>query len=379
MLGVGITNYKLPPSKFQFLLLPLYGTKSKKLNGAGNVSYTAYPDHNFQQVRVSVGGLNFSKRTSLDSTGKEVLERFTKLAPAIQFKFRETPKSSRERVIELKSYLISESNFDKFVVKQGDGLTYVDSIKDARRYVNQLGFTQTDYRALYPYNYNLQFQQGKDFYRINFTSNYFFNYAKGGGLDVRLFAAKFGYFGAKENSFGTFNYRPKLLGVTGEEDFTYSNYFVGRTASSGNADDAVVKNKGLGAHQIMIRDGAFKLRFDQYEFLQGRSENWVAAANLTTSIPKKILPFIPLKLFLDIGSYAEAWEAGATGSRFLYVGGLQLSVIHNLINIYAPIVYSNEFKEYVKLDKLTFFKRLSFSIDLRQIQLKRITNGALSL
>jgi len=379
MVGIGITNYKLPPSKFQFLILPLYGTKSKKINGAGNVSYTAYPDNIFKQVRVSVGAMNFSKRTSLDSLGNKVLERFSKIAPAIQFKFREAPKASRERSIELKSFLISESNFDKFVVKLVDGLTYVDSMKEVRRYINGLSFKQADYRALYPYDYRLQLQQGKEFYRINFTSNYFFNYANGGGLNVRLFAAKFGYLGEKEDGFGTFNYRPKLLGVTGEEDFTYSNYFVGRTASSSNSDDAVVRNKGLGAHQIMIRDGAFKLRFDQYEFLQGRSEDWVAAANLTTSIPKKILPFIPLKLFLDIGSYAEAWDAKATGSRFLYVGGLQLSVLNNLINIYAPIVYSNEFKEYVKLDKLNFLKRLSFSIDLQQIQLKRITNGALSL
>ena len=30
MLGALVTNYKLPPSKFQFLLAPLYGTGSKK-------------------------------------------------------------------------------------------------------------------------------------------------------------------------------------------------------------------------------------------------------------------------------------------------------------------------------------------------------------
>jgi hypothetical protein len=379
MVGMGITNYKLPPSKIQFLLLPLYGTKSKELNGVFNIAYTAYTENMFQKIRVSIGAMNFSKRTSLDSAGNKVFERFSKLAPAIQFKLKEAPKSSRERSIELKSFLINESNFDKFVVKQEDGLTYVDSIKDVRRYVNQVSFAQADYRALYPYDVNVQLQQGKGFYRVNFTSNYFFNYANGGGLNIRLFAAKFGYIGGKEDRFSTFYYRPKLLGVTGEEDFTYSNYFVGRTASSGNSDDAVIRNKGLGAHQIMIRDGAFKLRFDQYEFLQGRSENWVAAANITTSIPKKILPFIPLKLFLDMGSYSEAWDAKATGSRFLYVGGLQLSLLNNLVNIYAPLVYSNEFREYVKLDKLDFFKRLSFSIDLQQLRLNKITKGNLSL
>ncbi len=378
MLGAGITNYKLPPSRLQFLFIPLYGTESKKLSGLADVNYSIFPEKTFQQIRFSLGAMMFSKRASLDTNNNKVFERFERLTPSVRFIFKEGARSTRERSVELKSFLIKETNFDKFVIKSTDNLTYIDSLKDQNRYVNQISFTQANVRALYPYDYQFQFQQGEAFYRLNFTSNYFFNYADGGGMNMRLFAGKFGYIGGNEDRFSTFLYQPKLLGVTGEEDFTYSNYFVGRTASASNSDEAVIKNKGLGSHQIMIRDGAFKLRFDQYEFLQGRSEKWVAASNFTSSIPKKILP-IPLKLFLDIGTHAEAWDSKATISRFLYVGGVQLSILNNFINIYAPLVYSNEFKEYIKIDKLTFFKRLSFSIDLQQLQLKKLTKGALSL
>ena len=84
-------------------------------------------------------------------------------------------------------------------------------------------------------------------------------------------------------------YQPKLLGVTGEEDYTYSNYFLGRTASYA-IEDASIKNSGLAAQQIMIRDGGLKLRIDQYDFLQGKSENWVTALNFNTTLPNHLFP-----------------------------------------------------------------------------------------
>ena len=88
-----------------------------------------------------------------------------------------------------------------------------------------------------------------------------------------------------------------------------------------------LNNNGLGAQQIMIRDGGLKLRLDQFDFLQGRSQNWVAALNFNTTLPKQLLPFKnPLKAFLDVGTFAEAWEKDASISRFLFVGGLQLSL-----------------------------------------------------
>ena len=35
---------------------------------------------------------------------------------------------------------------------------------------------------------------------------------------------------------------------------------------------------------------------------------------------------IPLKVYVDIGTYADAWKANAVGSRVLYDAGLQLSI-----------------------------------------------------
>ena len=44
MIGAFVTNMKLPPSKFQFLLAPMYATGSKNLTGLGFASYSFYPN-----------------------------------------------------------------------------------------------------------------------------------------------------------------------------------------------------------------------------------------------------------------------------------------------------------------------------------------------
>jgi hypothetical protein len=106
----------------------------------------------------------------------------------------------------------------------------------------------------------------------------------------------------------------------------------------------------------------------------------VAAINLTTTLPKAILPLpLPLKLFLDIGSFSEAWKAGGETGKFLYVGGFQLSFIKGLVNIYVPLVYSNDFKTYLKTlpEQNTLAKKITFSIDLHRVTAKKLAGNYL--
>ena len=70
-----------------------------------------------------------------------------------------------------------------------------------------------------------------------------------------------------------------------------------------------------------------------------------AALNFNTTLPSKLFPFpLPIRIFFDFGTYAEAWETNPPTSRFLYIGGIQLSLLKNLLNIYAPLIYSSDFK-----------------------------------
>jgi hypothetical protein len=368
MMGALFSNYNLPPANLQFLLLPLYAISSKKWNGIGHLQYTVYPSGVFRKIETGLSGMGFSKSLMQDSNGRKKYERFGKLTPWLRFTLQQPAGSTKDKWVEARSFFINEKDFSKFVMAT-NGLLYVDSLAKERTVINQLMFTTTNYRTLYPYQYQLQLQQAKAFYRINLTGNYFFNYAKG-GASVRVFFSKFGYTTInRAQRLGTTRYWPKLLGTTGEEDYTYSSYFLGRTASDAN-DASVVNNGGVAARQIMLRDGAFKLRIDPFDFLQGRSESWVAAINLnTTFLPVKL----PVKLFLDAGTFAEAWTREENGNRIYYVSGLQASFFKEAINIFAPIFYSKPYRDNLKSlpDQNTFLKKLTFNIDMNRILLRQ--------
>jgi hypothetical protein len=294
-----------------------------------------------------------------------------KVTPSLRFTLHQPVGATTETWLEARSFFIGERDFSKFGMAS-NGFIYVDSLSVKRTTLNQLTFSGGDYRVLYPYRYQLQLQQAKAFYRINITCNYFFNYSTG-GAGVRVFFSKFGYTTTNRlQRLGTTRYQPKLLGTTGEEDYTYSSYFIGRTASDAN-DAAVVNNSGVAARQIMLRDGAFKLRMDAFEFLQGRSERWVAAINLnTTFLPAKV----PMKLFLDAGTFAEAWKREQDGSRIYYVAGLQASLLKEAVNIFIPLFYSKTYRDNLSSlpDQNTFFKKLTFNIDLNRISLRQNSN-----
>jgi hypothetical protein len=160
------------------------------------------------------------------------------------------------------------------------------------------------------------------------------------------------------------------LGVTGDEDYLYEDYFIGRSASYA-IEKSSISNAGLPAQQIMNRDGGLKLRIDDYDYVQGKSADWVSSLNFNTSLPANLFPFpVPIRIFFDVGTYAEAWQNNPPTSHFLYVGGIQLSLFHNLLNIYAPLIYSNDFNQ--ALASTNFGRRITFSIDIQNINYKKI-------
>jgi hypothetical protein len=109
--------------------------------------------------------------------------------------------------------------------------------------------------------------------------------------------------------------------------------------------------------------------------------DWLIAANLSTTIPSSINPLsllpvkIPVKLFFDIGTYAEAWKQGSEADRFLYDAGIHIPLFRETINIYIPLLYSSVYRDYIQstiLKKERFWKKISFSIDISNFSFRKI-------
>ncbi|RYG05660.1 MAG: hypothetical protein EOO02_03110 [Chitinophagaceae bacterium] len=364
MAGLMVHNYSLPFERFRYFVSPLYGLRSGEINGLADLGYAVYPGRKISSVRFGVGFAKFSSQSAKDSTGKRINAGFMKFTPSVRLGFRNSSVLSLvDKWLEWKTFIIGETGFN---YSEGSDGQYYPSKSDIQyRYLNQLTFNITDTRILYPYDASLQVQQSSDFYRINLNAQYFFNYASGGGLDIRLFAAKFGYIGERSvaKEFRTYAFQPKLTAVRGNEDYTYSNYFIGRDQSS-----------GLPSQQIMMRDGGLKIRTDLFQDLQGRSDNWVSSVNLSTSLPASVFPEqVPLKIFFDIGTYAGAWEQNSDVARFMYVGGLQLSLFNKILNIYAPVFYSKTFRDNLKTvpEENKFLRKISFSLDIHRLSARK--------
>ncbi len=188
---------------------------------------------------------------------------------------------------------------------------------------------------------------------------------------MRIFAGKFMYLGDKTSAkqFSTDRYHLNMTGANGYEDYTYGNYFIGRN-----------EFKGASSQQIMIRDGGFKVRTDLLNEKIGKTDDWLAALNFKADIPENINPLevlpikIPVKVFFDVGTYAEAWNKNASTGKFVYDAGFQISLLHDLVNVYIPVIYSKVYSDYFKttITEKRFLKNISFSIDIQNFNLKNI-------
>jgi len=357
MLGGFLHNYQLPLPRFRFFIAPMYGIASKSLAGFANLSYSFYPPGKLQQLEI---GATAAKFTGDEYTVNEKTQKlhYQKLSPFIKLTAKEKdPLSKRERYIQFRSYFFTEDETAK---------------KSIGRNLQQLTLYYANHRILYPYELNAILDATKDFTRLALTGKYYFNYAdRQGGLQLRFFSGKFIYNGPKTllKTLENDRYLLNLTGANGYEDYTYSNYFTGRNEFS-----------GWMSQQIMTRDGGFKVRTDLKSDKIGKTDNWLTAVNLSTTIPNKYNPLallpvrVPLKIFADFGTFAEAWENENESSRIVFDAGLQISLLYETVNIYIPILNSRVFREYNQsiLGEKRFWKTISFSIDIQQFSTRKI-------
>jgi hypothetical protein len=368
MIGAIVSNYKLPPSRLQFIGVPLYGLKSKTVNGIGRVEYNFYTQKPAEKIELFTGYSSFSNDVFTDEKDVKHLSRFEKITGGALYRFPEkNPLSQLHRSFQWKSFLITEHPFvigyDSVFSPPDTIINQVTTNKNLHYSIHQLKFELENQRTLYPYGFTAMMEGEKHFLRLTVEGNYFFNYRES-GLAVRVFGGKFFYNKESAYPYGFYidRFFLDMSATNGYGDYTYSNYFIGRN-----------EFEGANSRQVAIRDGGFKIRTDLLGKPVGRSDDWLASVNLNTGIPSKLNPLsvlpikIPLHLFLDIGTYAGAIKNNSSG-RFLYDAGLHVPLLGGLVNFYFPLLYSNEYRDYVKsvYEKNRFIKRSTFTIDLKK-------------
>ena len=370
MVGLMLHNYQLPFNRFDFFIAPLYATGSKALNGVGRVSYNIFSKKVWTEFSVSGEKYSIDDYTQVDQS--KLYLSITRIVPSIKVTlYNKDLRSPTKWSFQFRTFLLRQDQFvfptdtlNNFVSKQPVNIT-----------LNQLKIEVQNNRSLYPYNANLQIDQGTDFIRAGFTGKYFFNYNAGtDGMQARFFAGKFFYLVPQTiiNESNNENYDLNMTGPKGNEDYTYSDYFVGRN-----------EFQGWESQQIMERDGFFKVSTDLLSSKIGKTDNWLMAFNLSGDIPHQVNPLnifpfkIPLQLFLDVGTNAEAWQDNPSTGKFLYDAGFQVSALKKAVTVYFPLFYSSVYSDYFKstLGNNRFWKTVSFSINLDVFRLNNINRN----
>lgn len=345
--GLLLHNLTWPETRLKFAVAPLYGFKSKGLNSAGSISYSFYPKQTFKEITLQLDGKSFNYNETDVNLRQPIFARYYKLAPALHFVLKEAEKTSPiTRMLTLKGYAISEESFN-FNLDVSDSL-FKPSIGDNQNFYGLVRYSHANQRTFNPFSYAIEAHGGAAFAKLQVEGNLKINYhTKNKALYFRVYGGKFFEFDSKQSRRYYLNST-----FTAVNDYLYDDTYLGRS-----------DRDGFGIRQVSMREGGLKIPTPLYASPLGRSDNWLAAINLKTDLPLKKLP---LRLFADVATFADAGKLNPSGSKVLFDAGLEL-YLFDVINIYLPLVMSRDFNDYRKSisGRTGLLDNISFSINLQ--------------
>jgi hypothetical protein len=360
-LGLLLHNLTWPQNRLQFALAPMYSFKSQTINGTGAISYSWYPRNAFKEIRIQTELKSFSNNQSDLNITNTLYTRYTKVAPSIQFVFKENnPLSTVTRCLTLKAYNISEESF-VYTQSPTDSLYRPSSKTTTQNVYGLLRYEHINERTFHPFRYSFEAQMGKNFAKMALEGSIRINYdVKNKSLYLRGFAGKFiNLNSSADNSRYYLN-----TTFSGSNDYLYDGTYLGRNEQG-----------GLSSRQISMQEGGFKIPTPYYANPLGRSDDWLLALNIKTDLP---LGKIPLRIYLDIGSFADAKNLNPEGTKISYVGGLELDLFKDAFSIYAPLVMSDDYSNYLTQDfgggkgSSKFLRGITFSWNIQNVNWLRL-------
>ncbi len=358
-LGLVFHNLTIPENRFRYVLAPMYGFKSESFVGAGSVGYSWFPENLFKEITLQVDGKTFNYNTTSQNIPDALNARFIKIAPSLSFRFNEHDlRSPVTKTLTLKGYGIQEDYY-QFNLDVSDSL-YKPSILQQQKMYGLVRYTHQNERTFNPFSYGAEAQFNEDFVKIALEGKLRIEYfKKNKALHIRAFAGKF----------ITMNPTPDISRYylnstyTGDKDYLYDGTYFGRSEQT-----------GAGVHQISMLEGGFKVPTPLYASQIGRSDNFLAALNLSTDLP---LGKLPLRLFLDVGTFSNAGKLNPSGQKVLYDAGFEIALPYDIISVYFPVVLSKDFKDYMNTMYAgkVFGNSISFRVDLHKINWMKARNA----
>ena len=358
-IGAAFINLKQPVKNIDFTSTLFYGIKSKKANGTVNLDYYVRPK--MSVVSLIKPGIQFQS-FSYRNNSKPM--KYYALHPnvSVTFNHRSEKLEKLEHRLSFTSHIILKKDS---ILEQLDSTHF--QLKEAltHYYVNELKYTFKRNDLNFPFSATFTLEQAKNFAKISLEANAFLRYQLKNyntGVHFRMFVGGFLWRKIKKPnpgySLGGFNYN--LTGTTGSNDYKFDDYYFGR-----------YENEGFAANQISARDGFFKVTTPLQSPAVGQTGNFIFALNTVIDFP---IEHVPLKFFLDIGFIQDNilnTNTPPAVKQFAYDGGFMFSFFNRGFEVYFPLFYSKEFTQYYKSNAPKFKQRITFLLDLHQLELHK--------
>lgn len=363
MLGLSFHNVQIPERSFQYFLAPMYSFKANTVVGTGVISKAFYPNSAlFREIDLNLEGKRFSySRTFLEDYDNP-RQQYLKIAPELRFVFKKSSaRSPVNQYLSLKGYYIQEG---KFAFDQVDSNVYHPR-KDGynTQLYGKIRYELDNNRTFNPYNFSAEVQAGETFAKLSATANLKIDYFyKKKAIYLRAFGGKMIHFNTDPIDNSRYSFAATY---SGWNDYLYDHTFVGRNMSN-----------TLAAQQIYIKDGGMKIPTLMYANQIGISNDWMFAFNVKVDVPIGL----PVQLFADFLTIADAKNVNPDGSKWLYDAGVSFTLF-KFADVYIPVLMSKEYQDYKTsvLGKNAFLKTITFKLDLDKIYWARMQRKILGM
>lgn len=325
--GLALYNNFFPFKKLEWTLLPMYGFKSERMNGAAQVVHRAYPER-VAEIETKFSLYSFSDVNKKNELyGLEVYNRFFKTSLGTEVTLK--PSSARSRISNKLSY--------RFVYTQ-ESLNYnyrdtsigIDFSIETPNFYHQFKYTRANNRAINANSLSVLYEYANTYKQINnenhhklfavFKQKINFNNSKK-AIQIRAFAGTIFANSSRTNSSNFFS-------LSGNNDYTYDKAFFDRN--------------NLNRNQMHELDGAFKANTFMPTLRNMIGLN--VKAPFTTRFP--------IGVYADVAYSNE--QQKIKGSTFDMGFGVYMPIIADVMEVYFPVYYeqraysTNSYKEVIR-------------------------------
>lgn len=356
MLGCAVYNYSFLQKPLEFTIAPMYAFGSQTPTGyADFVKHFTQNNKVFQEINFSGNVKSFSSNivetnyfNEINNTATKPFNlNYYKVAATLDFELKKG--NPRSKLVQHISYATNHLWVDELDVSQ-TSISASMGKKNKYTIINRFQYTVRNNQIINPYNLIINFDHNDKFGKVSAELNYSISFKKSKSLDFRIFAGTFLF---KDNNL-TEDYRFRMSGFNGYQDYLYDYNFVGRNETN-----------GVGFAQFTENDGAFKVWTPL-----GQTSKWL----LTLNVKSPTVGKLPLKLFADVG--ASEFNESLNKEKILYTAGVEICIYKNICEIYIPLMYSNDIKTALQANnKDGFFDTIRFTLNLHNIKPKNFISN----